>query len=90
MDFVKLIVDLSCISEALTVVLKNRDVILPCIGIKVESCNRSGAVWLQNVEVLDIGVPCVHPFSLLYMYIKQLLTQCKQASQNSRQWEVFS
>jgi hypothetical protein len=64
--------------------------ILPCIGIKVKPSNRFCAVWLQNVKVLYIRVPSAHFFTLLYLHTKQLLTQCKQASQNARQREVFS
>jgi hypothetical protein len=89
-DFVKQLPDLNCISGVLAEVLKNRDrSILPCIGIKVESSNRFCGVLLQNVKVLDIRVPCAHAFSLLYVHTKQLLTQCKQASQNLWQREVF-
>jgi hypothetical protein len=91
MDFLKWLPDFHYISGVLAVVLENGESsILPCIWIKVESCNRFGGIWLQYVEVLNIRMPCAQTFSFPYVHAKQLLTQRKQASQNSWQREVFS
>ena len=85
------LLDLRCNSGPPTVVLRYMgNSVLPRIGIKVQPGNRFRAVWLQNVKVMDVGVPRAHSSSLPYLHAKQLLTKCKQAGQNARQREVFS
>jgi len=85
------LLDLCCSSGSLNVVLRYvGNSVLPRVEIKVQPSNRFCAVWLQNIKVLDIGVPRAHSFSLLYLHAKQLLTKCKKAGQNARKREVFS